>query len=192
MTPEERDARSRSSCRPTRPRTLQLGFTHDNGWETALIVRNLFDERGFNYMSSSDYSTGLDEAIWPWVGETRVASTCGSCSGRARSACRSARSGDAAAPTGDALRPGGRAGSAVKLVTTSVVRGSHQGESHGGVYLHRPRTARRRARHSTGTRPPSTGRAAAGTAACAASPSTARSSTSPRATSCSPTRRISA
>ena len=41
--------------------TLQFGFTHDNGWETALVVRNLFDERGVNWMSSSDYSTGPDE-----------------------------------------------------------------------------------------------------------------------------------
>ena len=40
----------------------------------------------------------------------------------------------------------------MKLVTTSVVRGSHQGESHGGVYLidlERARSVRR----STGTRP---------------------------------------
>ncbi len=33
------------------------------------------------------------------------------------------------------LRRGTAAGAAVKLVTTSVVRGSYQGESHGGVYL---------------------------------------------------------
>ena len=33
------------------------------------------------------------------------------------------------------LRPVDSAAAAVKLVATSVVRGSHQGESHGGVYL---------------------------------------------------------
>jgi outer membrane receptor protein involved in Fe transport len=37
--------------------TLQFGFSHNNGWETALIVRNLFDEDGVNYMSSSDYGS---------------------------------------------------------------------------------------------------------------------------------------
>ena len=46
--------------------TLQLGFTHDNGWETSLVVRNLFDERGVNYMSSSDYSSGPDDML-PWT-----------------------------------------------------------------------------------------------------------------------------
>ena len=35
--------------------TLQLGFTHDSGWEAALVVRNLFDEHGINWLGSSDY-----------------------------------------------------------------------------------------------------------------------------------------
>ncbi|MBM4220205.1 MAG: TonB-dependent receptor [Gammaproteobacteria bacterium] len=46
--------------------TLQLGFTHDNGWETSLVVRNLFDERGLNYLSSSDYSSGPNDVL-PWT-----------------------------------------------------------------------------------------------------------------------------
>jgi outer membrane receptor protein involved in Fe transport len=46
--------------------TLQVGFTHDNGWETSLVVRNLFDERGVNYMSSSDYSSGPNDVL-PWT-----------------------------------------------------------------------------------------------------------------------------
>ncbi len=39
--------------------TLQFGFRHVSGWDTALIVRNLFDEKGYNYVSSSDYSDSL-------------------------------------------------------------------------------------------------------------------------------------
>jgi len=34
---------------------LQLGYTHNNGWETALIARNLFDEKGINWLSTSYY-----------------------------------------------------------------------------------------------------------------------------------------
>ena len=55
------------------------------------------------------------------------------------------------------------------LVATSVVRGSRQGESHGGVYLVDFDSRARGPACSTGTRWASTGRAAAGTAACAAS-----------------------
>jgi iron complex outermembrane receptor protein len=38
--------------------SASLGYSHDSGWETALNVRNLFDEKGFNYLSSATY--GLD------------------------------------------------------------------------------------------------------------------------------------
>ena len=46
--------------------TLQIGFTHDSGWETALVVRNLFDERGIDWLSSSDYSSGPNDPL-PWT-----------------------------------------------------------------------------------------------------------------------------
>ena len=39
--------------------TLQFGFSHQNGWDTALIVRNLFDENGYGYISGNDYSGSL-------------------------------------------------------------------------------------------------------------------------------------
>jgi outer membrane receptor protein involved in Fe transport len=35
--------------------TLQFGVSSDNGWDAALIVRNLFDEDGAGYMSGTDY-----------------------------------------------------------------------------------------------------------------------------------------
>jgi outer membrane receptor protein involved in Fe transport len=46
--------------------TLQLGFTHDSGWEAALVVRNLFDERGIDWLSSADYSSGPNDVL-PWT-----------------------------------------------------------------------------------------------------------------------------
>jgi len=39
--------------------TLQFGFDHENGWSTSLVVRNLFDESGYNYISGSDYSDSV-------------------------------------------------------------------------------------------------------------------------------------
>ncbi len=65
-TPEERSDALEQLIPSYTSTTLQLGFTHDNGWETALVVRNLFDERGVNYMSSSDYSSGPDDVL-PWT-----------------------------------------------------------------------------------------------------------------------------
>ncbi len=35
--------------------TLQFGVSSNNGWDAALIIRNLFDEDGAGYMSGSDY-----------------------------------------------------------------------------------------------------------------------------------------
>jgi outer membrane receptor protein involved in Fe transport len=37
--------------------TLQFGFSHDSGWDAALIIRNLFDEKGVNWLSSTTASS---------------------------------------------------------------------------------------------------------------------------------------
>jgi outer membrane receptor protein involved in Fe transport len=34
---------------------LQVGYTHDSGWEVGLNVRNLFDEKGYDYLSTTNY-----------------------------------------------------------------------------------------------------------------------------------------
>jgi outer membrane receptor protein involved in Fe transport len=70
-TPEER-AEARDLLLPSySTATLQLGFTANSGWETALIVRNLFDETGYNYMSSSNYgdspAIGWDDPRYRYV-----------------------------------------------------------------------------------------------------------------------------
>ena len=134
VTPEERADALQQLVPSYSSTTLQLGFTHDNGWETALVVRNLFDEQGVNWLSSASYAPGPDETALP--GKARPAgTTLDHCSDHARSGCPSARSGDAAAAALSVAPRGSALASIVKLVTTSVVRGSHQGESHGGVYL---------------------------------------------------------
>lgn len=40
--------------------TFQLGFTADSGWEASFIVRNLFDDRGITWISSSDRGAAFD------------------------------------------------------------------------------------------------------------------------------------
>jgi len=71
VTPEERADALQQLVPSYSTTTLQLGFTHDNGWETALVVRNLFDEQGVNWLSSASYAPGPDETALPWQGETR-------------------------------------------------------------------------------------------------------------------------
>ena len=59
-TPEER-ADAKDLLLPSySTSTLQFGFTADSGWETALIIRNLFNEDGYNYISSSNYGDSPD------------------------------------------------------------------------------------------------------------------------------------
>ncbi|MGH8203676.1 MAG: TonB-dependent receptor [Steroidobacteraceae bacterium] len=41
--------------------TLQFGVSSNNGWDAALIVRNLFDEDAAGYMSSTDYGAAFGD-----------------------------------------------------------------------------------------------------------------------------------
>lgn len=46
--------------------TLQLGFSSDNGWDAALVVRNLFDSKGVGYLSTSDYGSAANNPNVGW------------------------------------------------------------------------------------------------------------------------------
>ena len=52
---------------PWKSGTLQFGFTSDNGWEAALIVRNLLDDTGRTWQSSSDRGEIFDDPRWRYV-----------------------------------------------------------------------------------------------------------------------------
>jgi outer membrane receptor protein involved in Fe transport len=65
-TPEERADALDQLIPSYTSTTLQVGFTHDNGWQTALVVRNLFDERGVDWLGASDYSSGAGDVL-PWT-----------------------------------------------------------------------------------------------------------------------------
>jgi outer membrane receptor protein involved in Fe transport len=63
-TPEEREAALEFLLPEWKSGTFQLGFTSDNGWDTALIVRNVFDDDGFNYLSSSWDGEDFGDPRW--------------------------------------------------------------------------------------------------------------------------------
>ena len=151
--------------------TFQLGYTSDNGWDTALIVRNVFDDSGVNWMSGTDRGAAFGDPRWRYVrGAAAAAKLRALVHQEMVTVVRlNGLTVEARHDLGGARQPPGR--------------------EPWRRLPDRPRRRARSRRRSTGTRPASTGRAAAGTAACAASRSTATSSTSRRATSSSPTRR---
>jgi len=65
-TPEERADALDQLIPSYTSATLQVGFTHDNGWQTALVVRNLFDEKGVDWLGTSDYSSDAGDVL-PWT-----------------------------------------------------------------------------------------------------------------------------
>jgi iron complex outermembrane recepter protein len=46
---------------------LQFGFSHNTGWETRLIIRNLFDENGINWLSPYDWGSLFDDPRYRYV-----------------------------------------------------------------------------------------------------------------------------
>ena len=47
--------------------TFQVGFTGDSGWSAALIARNVFDDAGTTWMSSSAYGDFFGDSRWHHV-----------------------------------------------------------------------------------------------------------------------------
>jgi outer membrane receptor protein involved in Fe transport len=66
-TPEEREEALEFLIPEWKSGTFQLGFTSESGWDTALIVRNVFDDAGYSYLSQSDYGSLFDDPRWRYV-----------------------------------------------------------------------------------------------------------------------------
>jgi len=67
-SPEERELALDQKLPSWATTTLQIGYTNKTGgWETSLIVRNLFDEQGYDYLSSSDYGALFGDPRWRYV-----------------------------------------------------------------------------------------------------------------------------
>jgi iron complex outermembrane receptor protein len=47
--------------------TLQVGFEHKSGWEASLVVRNVFDEKGINWLSTSNYGDLFGDPRYKYV-----------------------------------------------------------------------------------------------------------------------------
>ena len=47
--------------------TFQLGFTSDNAWDLTFIVRNVFDDQGVTWQSSTDRGALFDDPRWRYV-----------------------------------------------------------------------------------------------------------------------------
>jgi outer membrane receptor protein involved in Fe transport len=66
-TPEERADALDQRLPSFSTATLQLGYTATSGWEASLVVRNLFDESGYNYLGTSDYGDYFGDARFRYV-----------------------------------------------------------------------------------------------------------------------------
>jgi iron complex outermembrane receptor protein len=63
----ERDAALEFLIPEWKSGVFQLGYTSDSGWDTALIVRNVFDDSGYTYLSSSNYGEIFGDPRWRYV-----------------------------------------------------------------------------------------------------------------------------
>ena len=46
---------------------FQLGFSSDSGWDTALIVRNVFDDAGYSYQSGTSYGDDFGDDRYRYI-----------------------------------------------------------------------------------------------------------------------------
>lgn len=60
-TPEDKAAALEFLIPAYKYATFQVGFTSDNGWDTAFIVRNVTGEDSYSYLSSSDYGSAFGD-----------------------------------------------------------------------------------------------------------------------------------
>ena len=63
-TPEEKDEALEFLIPEWKSGTFQIGFTSDNGWDAAFIVRNVFDDAGYTYLSSTWYGEDFGDPRW--------------------------------------------------------------------------------------------------------------------------------
>ncbi len=63
-TPEEREEALEFLIPEYKSSTFQLGFTSENDWDIAFIVRNVFDDASYSYLSGTSYGSFIGEERW--------------------------------------------------------------------------------------------------------------------------------
>lgn len=66
-TPEEREEALDFLLPEWKSGTFQIGFTSDSGWDTSLVVRNIFDDSGYTYLSSTWYGEDFGDPRWRYI-----------------------------------------------------------------------------------------------------------------------------
>ena len=87
-TPEEKDEALEFLIPPWKSGTFQIGYTSDSGWDAAFIVRNVFDDASYTYLSSTWYGEDFGDPRWRHIRNLQQPGP---------TACRSRSGGDAGA-----------------------------------------------------------------------------------------------
>ncbi len=66
-TDEERDAALEFLIPEYKSGTFQVGFTSESGWDAAIVVRNVFDDNGYTYLSGTWYGADFGDPRWRYI-----------------------------------------------------------------------------------------------------------------------------
>jgi outer membrane receptor protein involved in Fe transport len=66
-TPEEEAAALEFRYPKYKSGTFQFGYASDTDWDVTFIVRNVFDDRGVNWMSGTNRGALFDDPRWRYV-----------------------------------------------------------------------------------------------------------------------------
>ena len=66
-TPAEQEEALEFLIPPWKSGTFQIGYSSDNGWDAAFIVRNVFNDTGYTYLSSTWYGEDFGDPRWRYI-----------------------------------------------------------------------------------------------------------------------------
>ena len=66
-TAEEREAALEFLIPEYKSGTFQVGFTSRSGWDAAIVVRNVFGDNGYTYLSNTWYGGDFGDPRWRYI-----------------------------------------------------------------------------------------------------------------------------